>query len=49
MSSRALSVQHEGIERAGLAQVDEVGGFNYSRGQIVHVGIYRVMPASRPR
>ena len=36
-------------DQALAIQVDEVGGLNYSRGQIVHVGIYRVMPASRPR
>ena len=41
---RALSDDH-----ARAVQVDEVGGLNYSRGRIVRIGIYRVMPANRPR
>jgi len=36
-------------DRARAVQVDEVAGLNYSRGHIVHIGIYRVTPADRPR
>ena len=41
---RVLSDDH-----ALAVQVDEVGGLNYSRGHVVHIGIYRVTPASHPR
>lgn len=41
---RALSDNH-----VRAFKVDEVGGLNYSRGRIVHIVIYRVIPANPPR